>query len=678
MALWPLALSGQEAPLRYNTYGAPGLIDMPIASSAPDAELAFSMSSFAGQTRNTVTFQASPRLSASFRYADLDDVLGPQDVFYDTILDRSLALHYRFLDAGPHRPALAIGVTDFVGTGIYSGEYLVATTALRPDMAATLGLGWGRFAGIGGFHNPLGPAFSERPERVFGQGGTMTRNAFFRGDAALFGGLHWQASDALGVTLEYSSDAYPYEDGTAFHRRVPINIGVTYAPQPSLRLSGQYLYGSELGVQLTYVVNPMRPPYPSGFDLGPAPVRPRSAGGQPSMVDVGPLARALQSEGLTLHGLRADDAMLAVSVENNRYTTSAQAVGRAARVLTRMIPVGVSMVAITLMENGLHGPPITLRRADLELAEYALHGSDIIAAVADIALEPSPPPVIATRFPTFSWGIGPYLTPNLFDPDNPLRADFGMALDARWEPAPGLVASATLHQRLIGNLADATRVSTSVLPHVRSDFARYDREGDADIMDLTLAWYGQPSATIATRLTAGLFETMYGGISGEILWRPAGRDLAFGVEVNQLWQRDYGGGLGFFDGAITSGHASVYWQIGQGYQAQLDAGHYLAGDWGATLTLARQFRNGWSLGAFATFTDVSFADFGEGSFDKGLMVTVPLSWISGQPRRDVIARTIRPVTRDGGARVDIEGRLYALTQPLTPQAVTDTWGSFWR
>ena len=34
----------------YNSYGSPGLIDMPVATSRPDGELAFSVSSFAGQT----------------------------------------------------------------------------------------------------------------------------------------------------------------------------------------------------------------------------------------------------------------------------------------------------------------------------------------------------------------------------------------------------------------------------------------------------------------------------------------------------------------------------------------------------------------------------------------------------------------------------------------------------
>ena len=47
-------------------------------------------------------------------------------------------------------------------------------------------------------------------------------------------------------------------------------------------------------------------------------------------------------------------------------------------------------------------------------------------------------------------------------------------------------------------------------------------------------------------------------------------------------------------------------------------GQYLAEDKGATLELRRTFDNGWKVGVWATKTDVSAKDFGEGSFDKGL------------------------------------------------------------
>ncbi|WP_439156180.1 YjbH domain-containing protein [Yoonia sp.] len=661
---WPLALIAQGVPLRYNTYGAPGLIDMPAASSAPDAELAFSVSRFAGQTRSTLTFQASPRLSVSVRYAKLDRVLGQGGVFYDAILDRSLALHYRLWDETELHPGVAVGVADFIGTGIYSGEYLVATKAVHPDVAVTLGLGWGRFAGVGGFANPLGPGFAARPDRDFGQGGMVTRNAFFRGDAAFFGGVHWQPAPAFGVTLEYSSDAYPYENGTAFDRNTPVNLGLIYTPRPGLHLAAQYLYGSVLGVQVTYALNPTRPPHGSGYARGPVVVSPAAS-----------LRRALQAEGLVLTGYRRLENRVDIVVQNNRHAASAQAVGRAARVLAQIAPPEVTTFSVALEQAGLRGPAVALQRRDLAALEFAVQGTDLIG---QRALMVATGASFENRFPVLDWTMRPYITPAIFDPDDPLRADLGGALDLEWQLAPGLTASGTVQQRIAGTLDQASRRSNSVLPHVRSDFALYQREGDGDIVDFALHWYTQPHPEITTRLSAGLFETMYGGLSAEMLWRPDGGDLALGIEVNRLQQRAYDGGFGFRDYAVTSGHASVYWQGDAGYAVQLDAGRYLAGDWGATLTLTRQFRNGWSLGAFATLTDVPFDIFGEGSFDKGLILRVPLSWASGRPRRDQLSTTLRPVTRDGGARVQIDGRLYTLTAPLGARAISDSWGAFLR
>ncbi|PUB12123.1 YjbH domain-containing protein [Yoonia sediminilitoris] len=660
--MWATALLADGVALRYNSYGAPGLIDMPAAISAPDAELAFSVSHFAGQIRSSATFQISSGLSGSFGYASLDNVLGQGGQVYDTVLDRRFALHFRVLDETRHWPAIAIGVNDFVGTGIYGGEYVVATKGFRPDLAITAGLGWGRLAGFGSFANPLGAAFAERPARDIGQGGAVAPSAFFHGDAALFGGVQWQATKTFGATLEYSSDALPNEDAGAFHRRSPWNVALTYSPRPNLHLSAQYLYGSQLGALATYTVNPTDPPFAGGLDRGPLPLG-------AAMSQRG-LASALAKQGLRLQGQQRHGATLQVQVENMIYIAPAQAVGRTARVMAAYAPTEVRRFTITLVSHGIAGQTVTFQRAALTQQEFAYDGAARLWQAAN--MRPASEPFQGTSVGP-DWQISPYVTPNIFDPDDPLRADVGIAFRGRYEPAPGVVFSGTLRQRIAGNLDQTTRRSESVLPHVRSDFALYDREGDADLIDLTASWFAQPGPTVTTRLTAGLLEEMFGGLSAEILWRPPGSAFAFGVELNEVRQRGYNSDFSFLDYQVTTGHASVYWDMGAGYQAQLDAGRYLAGDWGSTLHFARRFRNGWSLGAFATFTDVSFDDFGEGSFDKGITVDIPLSWISGQPTRQTLHRTIRPVTRDGGARLNIDGRLYDLTRPLTASALTQSW-----
>jgi hypothetical protein len=430
--LWPGFATAQEPRFYYNNFGTPGLIEMPDARMAADADLAFTLSHLDGQTRNTLTFQVSPRLSASFRYAALDDVLGPDGTLYDRVLDRSFSLRYRLSDETDYLPAVAIGVDDFAGTGVYSAEYLVATKTLVPALSLTAGIGWGRLAGEGGFENPLGGRFADRPVRDIGQGGTVRENNLFRGDAAFFGGLAWRMNDDWHLAVEYSSDALEYQDAGVFDRRSPINLAVGYAPSPRLQISAQYLYGSTFGAALTYALNPSDPPFGGGFDRGPVPVVPVQ---RRSSSDAA-IMRSLADEGLRLHAISWHSDRITIEVENLTYNAPAQAIGRAARVLTAHAPPHVGGFDIALVEKGLAGPTVRLNRADLVAQEFALDGAAQLLKTAQIVpAEVRPAPVMQ---PIFQWGITPYITPNIFDPDDPLRADFGLGLDGSWSPVAGV------------------------------------------------------------------------------------------------------------------------------------------------------------------------------------------------------------------------------------------------
>ena len=209
----------------------------------------------------------------------------------------------------------------------------------------------------------------------------------------------------------------------------------------------------------------------------------------------------------------------------------------------------------------------------------------------------------------------------------------------------------------MGNLNEA-RLSNSRLQHVRTDTPLYDRTTNPAIERLTLAWYSRPGRNLYGRVTVGYLERMFGGVSTELLWKPVDSRLGFGVDLNYLGQRDFNQLLTFRNYRVVTGSVSAYYEFGRGYLAQIDVGRYLAGDYGATFSFDREFPNGWRFGAFATLTNVSAADFGEGSFDKGIRVTIPLTWVTGQPSRTAYTNSIRPITRDGGQPVNVDGRLY--------------------
>jgi hypothetical protein len=688
------ALAEPQLRTGYTTYGTPGLIEMPTAHMPPDGEFSYTFSYSRNTKRNNLTFQIAPRLTGTFRYALLDDMdpssgpdLGTSTSFR---FDRSLSLQYLISEETDRWPALSVGLNDFLGTGVYRSEYVVASKTVTPRLRVTGGIGWGRLAGVGGFQSPLGyvsDRFKTREEQVGNQGGLVEASQIFRGDAAFFGGLEYQLTDKLKVTAEYSSDRYELEDGATFDYQNPFNFGLSYQARKNLNIKAHYLYGSEVGVQLTYAINPKNPPNYSGLEKTPPPVVRRSAGALgwseqyrlSAQNNLAPQAdQVLQQYGLGLHGLTISGTQARIEIDNPSYVATAQAVGRAARAMTGVLPAEVETFVIILVENGIAGAQVTLQRGDLEALEFEFDGAWTSYARAGIESAPGRLDPALGRYPRFDYDIGPYFAPSLFDPDNPFRADLGLELSARAEPASGFVLQGAVRKKLFGNLSESTRESDSVLPHVRSDFAKYDKEGDPALKHLTGSYYFTPGKDLYGRVTAGYLETQYGGLSTEILWKPVDSRLAAGVEVNYVKQRAFDQGFGFRDYEIATGHASVYYDFGNGYHGQVDAGRYLAGDWGATFTLDREFKNGWSIGAFATLTDVPFDEFGEGSFDKGIRITVPIGWVTGQATSDSYSTVIRPVTRDGGARVNVNDRLYETVRGTHQPAMADTWGRFWR
>ncbi|MEZ5911264.1 MAG: YjbH domain-containing protein [Paracoccaceae bacterium] len=687
LAVAPLGAQDQSPRASLNFNGVTGLIDMPSGESQADAALTTTVSHFAGITRTSLSFQITPKLSGTFRYASTDGLFPTR---WDTYFDRSFDLRYQFLDETPMLPAMAVGLQDFIGTGIYSSEYLVATKHLTPDLKVTGGLGWGRLGSYGSF-----ASVGTRPAIDFGRGGNANTAQWFRGPVAAFGGVEWQVTPEVGLKAEYSSDDYTLEtrDGV-FNRKSPFNFGVEYTPNPAFRLGAYYMYGSEVGFTAQITLDPKTRALPVSAGA-PIPVKPRpSRSSDPdawspewiTQADAPDLLRKnmqkqLDADGIEVVALAVTSERAQLRIRNHRFDSTAQAVGRTARVMTQFLPASVEVFEIVPMVNGMAVSKVTLRRSDIEALENAPNGAEALRARAVISAAGPEPARLSFNeelYPRFSWGIAPYMRMSIFDPDAPVRADIGLRASASYDLAPGLVLSGAVTKRVVGNLEGSGRVSNSTLPHVRSDTNIYDRQGDPAIERLQLAWYTNLGENTYGRVTAGYLERMFGGVSGEVLWKPVDSPLAVGAELNYVRQRDFGQGLGFQNYDVLTGHLSAYYNFGNGFHGQVDAGRYLAGDWGATLTLDREFDNGWKVGAFATLTNVSAEEFGEGSFDKGIRIEIPVTWATGKPSRTKQSTVLRPLTRDGGARLEVDGRLYETVRDYQESGLDTQWGRVWQ
>jgi len=76
-------------------------------------------------------------------------------------------------------------------------------------------------------------------------------------------------------------------------------------------------------------------------------------------------------------------------------------------------------------------------------------------------------------------------------------------------------------------------------------------------------------------------------------------------------------------------------------------------------------------------TDVSAEDFGEGSFDKGILLKIPIGWFLGKPSRQAFGTTIRPIQRDGGQQLYIPDPLFGQIREAHRQALTSQWVRVW-
>ena len=86
-------------------------------------------------------------------------------------------------------------------------------------------------------------------------------------------------------------------------------------------------------------------------------------------------------------------------------------------------------------------------------------------------------------------------------------------------------------------------------------------------------------------------------------------------------------------------------------------GNYLAGDTGYTLDVSRRMPSGWKAGIWFSNTNISAETFGEGSFDKGFYIHIPFNIFSKNYVKNVQGFSLRPMTRDGAQKLDINNRL---------------------
>ena len=634
-------------------YGTTGLIDLPSARMEDDATIKIGAAFDERHRSYMLTYQATPWLEATFRYTGFE-----QFFFWD----RNYEVKFRLLEETADLPQLALGIRDIVGTGVFGSEYLVASKRFGA-LDTTLGVGWGRLADEGVFSNPLTNLSDRFAQREIDAefGGELATGSFFSGpNMGIFGGLEYDF-ERWPVTLvaEYNPDQYLINQVNGeLPPASPWSFGAKWEWVPGVVISLSHQHGEELGLSISAATNTSSTPpryrqqgFVSATDMQSSDLPPQIR--QSNWYDK--LLFDMERSGLFLVSARLhpESSSAELIIGNNSYAFWADALAHATALADLHLPATVRSIYFVI-EDGGHRP-LTVRVARPSTS-YSQDPSDLANRQLILPGRNIDTPMGATDFVTGKINFTLELANRvqLFDPDDPLRYQFYIDVGANY--ALNNYTSIEAHYSLdIDNNFDESRriESDSLIEPVRTNIVKYLVEGASGLDSLFVQTRNSLSSDIHYRLFGGVLEEMYSGVGGEVLYQPFESRLAFGLSVNHVKQRDFDKSFKHLDYETTTGFVSAYWATPfYNFDLALHTGRYLAKDFGSTFEVRRTFPNGWQIGVWATFTDVSAEQFGEGSFDKGFFFRVPINGFAGRNSRASYATRVRPIQRDGGQRLE--------------------------
>ncbi|MDP9903040.1 YjbH domain-containing protein [Variovorax ginsengisoli] len=678
-----------------NDWGEIGLLQTPTARMAKAGEFRASYTHVAPYSRLNVMFQPLDWLEGGFRYTSISNrIYGISDQDYK---DKSIDVKARLWQESAYLPEVALGFRDVGGTGLFSSEYFVGSKRVG-DFDFSLGMGWGYMANSGNISNPfklLGDRFATRPasnNSVTVSGKTNFGN-YFRGPAALFGGVEWRTPwEPLTLKVEYDGNDYKNEPlSNSFDQRTPINVGLVYRLSPGVEFSAgiergnKVMFGVTLSTNLaqastTKVADPATPRF--------VPQAPAQSPGWPTTAaDIesrtGWLVERIAPQGESLH--------VWITESNTVYREAR--VEQITAVLHRDAPASVKNFVLHFSERGIPMHAQVVDRTAWVTAHYQALPPSAAREPIQREYAPAPEPQIkrasmaAANGSTasadastitgpwtrprdnFSFGITPSITQILGGPDGFLLYQIGVQASAEYRFTSNTWANGSVNARLLDNYDKFTYTAPSNLPRVRTYQREYVTSSRVTIPNLQLTHAGQLSENQYFSMYGGALESMFAGVGGEWLYRPWHSRVAFGVDVNHVRQRGFDQDFSLRDYKVNTGHATLYWDTGwYGVLAKVSAGQYLAGDRGVTVDISRRFDNGVAIGAYATKTNVSAAQFGEGSFDKGIYISIPFDALLPRSSSFVANFNWVPVTRDGGAKLARSNTLYEMTSARDPRA----------
>ncbi|OSO91799.1 hypothetical protein B7E00_10060 [Aeromonas hydrophila] len=659
-------------------FGGAGLLQMPTARMAKEGEFSANYFDNEQYRRWSVSVQPFEWFEATLRYTDIRTRLYSSSPGFSgdqTYKDKGIDFKFRLMQESTWLPTVSLGFRDLMGTGLFDSEYVVASKRYGP-FDFTLGMGWGNMGESGNITNPFcrwKDDWCGRDGSYSSEGGKFETGSMFHGNSALFGGVEYQTPwQPLRLKLEYDGNDYSNEFAGKVTQSSPINVGVVYRVFDYMDTHLSYQRGNTLmwGVTLRTNFNDLRQnhldePHPVYMESR-VPAE-DTAVNWTAMADQFDRNAGWQESTITQH-----QNSVSLSGQQYKYRDPQETLDRTAVIAANQLPASVTELKVIERQRNLalqetvidldsvreaNMPPILGDEKSVKSHKQAPESQ-----MGDVRYQSD-----AERF---SYSFDPSLTQSFGGPESFYMYQVGVNANSELRLSEKNWLQGTLFFNVANNFDEfnykTPPADADKLPRVRTWIREYVDSSNILLNNLQLTHLDQFSQDWYGQVYGGYLEMMYAGAGGELLYRPFGKSWALGVDGNWVKQRDWNNTLKMADYDVVTGHVTGYWQLPflEGVTAKVAVGRYLAGDVGATFDFSKRFDSGIVMGAYATLTDVSADEYGEGSFTKGIYVTIPFDLMLIRPTTSKGTIGWVPLTRDGGQMLNRSQSLYDLTERL--------------
>lgn len=664
---WPAPVGPSQSD-----FGGVGLMQVPTARMAREGEFSLNARDNDQYRYYSASLQLFPWLETTVRYTDVrtrrysavSDFSGNQ-----SYKDKAFDLKLRLWQEGFWLPEVALGTRDLGGTGLFDSEYLVASKAWGP-FDFTLGLGWGYLGNSGTVKNPFcsySDSYCQRP-RV-GEAGSINGSQMFHGPTALFGGVEYQTPwQPLRLKMEYEGNDYQDDFAGRLTQSSKVNVGAIYRVTDWADINASYERGNTFmfGVTIRTNFNDLRQAHidseKPAYNPQPQPklLEPTVVGNQLTDLkyNAGLDGPRIQTKGHTLY----------VSGEQTKYRDTQEGVDRANRIVMNHLPADIDTISVT--ESRFNMPQVTtvtpVASLHNTLAGYPLGHEQPLQQTRENPIDPGQTEQgMFIRKDRLNYSLSPVLNQSVGGPESFYMYQVGVMGNVDYWLTDHLLVGGSLFGNLANNYDKFNyngAPADSSLPRVRTHIRDYV-ENNVYVNDLQANYMGHLGNGFYGQLYGGYLETMYGGVGGELLYRPVDANWAVGVDANYVRQRDWENMMQFTRYNASTGNLTAYWRpwFMQDVLVKTSVGQYLAKDKGVTVDVSKRFDSGVMVGVYATKTNVSSEEYGEGDFTKGFYISIPMDLFTVTPTRGRAQVNWVPLTRDGGQMLGRKYQLYDLT-----------------